>query len=103
MVFTIVSAGIEWLGEKYDTIVREREEARQKQKDLEDEEERQKLEGTKVTIESFLAWKAEFDAEMAAKKDIKEKSKQDKKKSGRELFMTDRTLDDSDVKFLAET
>merc|ERR1719348_960779 len=103
MVFTIVSEVIQWLGELNDRLKHEAEEAIRRQKELDEEEERKKLEGTKVTIESFLAWKAEFDAEMAAKKDIKEKSKQDKKKSGRELFMTDRTLDDSDVKFLAET
>lgn len=100
MSFTIISAAIEWLGEKYDTIIREREEARQKQKDLEDEEERKKLEGTKVTIESFLAWKADYDAELLAKKGVKKEVK-DGKLTGRELFTTDTSLNDSDIKFLA--
>merc|ERR1719186_1640563 len=103
MVFTIVSAVMEWLGETNDRLKFEAEEAIRKQKDLEEEEERKKLEGTKVTIESFLAWKAEFDAEMAAKKGVVELTKKEKmKKNGRELFMTDMTLNDSDVKFLAE-
>jgi len=61
------------------------------------------LEGTKVTIESFLAWKAEFDAEKDVERKVKEAAKKDKnKKSGRELFMTDKNLVESDIKFLAE-
>lgn len=104
MVFTIVSDVIEWLGETNDRLKREAEEAIQKQKDIEDEEERKKLEGTKVTIESFLAWKAIFDVEMREQKGIVELTKKEKmKKNGRELFMTDMTLNDSDMKFLAET
>merc|ERR1712025_1422806 len=104
MVFTIVSAAIEWLGEKNEQLKREEEEEKKRIKDLEEEEGRKKLEGTKVTIESFLAWKAEFDAEMRAKKGIKELSKKEKeKKTGKQMFMTDATLNQSDVKFLAET
>ena len=104
MLFTIVFAGIEWLGETNDRLKREAEEERKKLKELEEEEERKKLEGTKVTIESFLAWKAEFDAEMAVHRKEKEAAKKDKnKKSGRELFMTDQNLIESDIKFLAET
>ena len=103
MVFTIVSAGIEWLGEKNDQLKREAEEEKARLKELEEEEERKKLEGTKVTIESFLAWKAEFDADMAVLRKEKEAAKKDKnKKSGRELFMTDKNLLDSDIKFLKE-
>lgn len=103
MVFTIVSAGIEWLGDKNEQLKREAEEERQRIKELEEEEERKKLEGTKVTIESFLAWKADFDAEMAVMRKEKEAAKKDKnKKSGRELFMTDKNLVESDIKFLAE-
>ena len=104
MVFTIVSAGIEWMGETNDRLKQEAEEERRKLKELEEEEERKKLEGTKVTIESFLAWKAEFDAEMSLHKKEKEAAKKDKnKKSGRELFMTDQNLIESDIKFLAES
>merc|ERR1719318_1037817 len=104
MVFTIVSAAIEWLGETNDRLKFEAEEVIRIQKEKDEEEERKKLEGTKVTIESFLAWKAEFDAEMSVHKKEKEAAKRDKnKKSGRELFMTDQNLIESDIKFLAET
>merc|ERR1712228_506772 len=76
---------------------------KQRIKEEEEEEERRKLEGTKVTIESFLAWKAEFDAEKDTERKAKEAAKKDKnKKSGRELFMTDKNLVESDIKFLAE-
>ena len=103
MVFSIVSGGIEWLGEKNDQLKREAEEEKQRIKEMEEEEERKKLEGTKVTIESFLAWKAEFDAEKDVERKAKEAAKKDKhKKSGKELFMTDTTLLESDIKFLAE-
>eukprot|EP00090_Calanus_glacialis_P038448 TRINITY_DN67096_c0_g1_i1.p1 TRINITY_DN67096_c0_g1~~TRINITY_DN67096_c0_g1_i1.p1 ORF type:complete len:247 (+),score=106.38 TRINITY_DN67096_c0_g1_i1:34-774(+) len=105
MVFSIVSAAIEWLGETNDRLKFEADEVIRIKKEKDDEEERKKLEGTKVTIESFLAWKDEFDAEMNAKKSaavLSKKEKEKMKKNGRELFMTDQSLIQSDVKFLAE-
>jgi len=101
MIFTIISAMIEWLGETNDRLKREAEEEAQRIKDAADEEERKKLEGTKVTIESFLAWKADFDKERMEKMLVKEKTGKEKL-TGRELFMTDTTLNESDLKFLAE-
>jgi len=105
MVFTIVSEAIQWLGETQDRLKEEEEARIKKIKDEADAEEQRKLEGTKVTIESFLAWKAEFDREMREKKgkELEKQEKKSKKKTGRELFLTDTTLNDSDVKFLAET
>ena len=54
MLFTIVFAGIDWLGETNDRLKREAEEERRKLE--EEEEDRKKLEGTKVAIESWK-WK----------------------------------------------
>merc|ERR1719365_242954 len=103
MIFTVVSETIQWLGELNERLAFEAQEAIRIQKEKDDEEERKKLEGTKVTIESFLAWKAEFDAEKDVERKVKEAAKKDKnKKSGRELFMTDKNLVESDIKFLAE-
>ena len=48
MVFTIVSAGIEWLGETNDRLKLEAEEEKKRQKDLEEEEERKKLEELRI-------------------------------------------------------
>ena len=47
MVFTIVSAAIEWLGDKNDQIKEEMETAAKKKLEMEEEEERRKLEGTR--------------------------------------------------------
>ena len=59
-----------------------------------------RLEGTKVTVESFLAWKAEFDAERLSKKEIVDASA--KRLTGKELFLKNVTLNDSDIQFLNE-
>ncbi|XP_062586415.1 RWD domain-containing protein 1-like, partial [Saccostrea cucullata] len=77
-VFTIVSA----VQEKLTTYVedskrRKEEEAERKQREIE-EAEQKRFEGTKVTVETFLAWKAKFDAEMAELK--KEKIQKEKTK-----------------------
>ena len=73
-----MTGAIEWLGEKNDQIKLDIEEAARRKKEAEEEEERKKLEGTKVTIESFLAWKAEFDAWRMENKLVKEKTGKEK-------------------------
>jgi hypothetical protein len=60
-----------------------------------------RFEGTRVTVESFLAWKARFDIEFGAKK-MQERDKETRKLTGRELFLTDKTLNESDLKFLED-
>lgn len=56
-----------------------------------------------MTIESFLAWKKDFDAE---KKAQRSKAKQKlaaargNKPTGKQLFLDNTTLNDSDIKFL---
>lgn len=102
VVFTIVSEGITWLSEENDRLKFEADEKIRIKKEADDAEEQRKLEGTKVTMESFLAWKAEFDEEMRLKKGAVVVRK-GTKKTGRELFMYDLSLNDSDLKFLAET
>jgi len=53
-----------------------------------------------VTVESFLSWKEKFDEEMGYTKRKELADREGKKLTGRELFMTDKTLDQSDLKFL---
>ena len=56
-----------------------------------------------MTIEVFLKWKAEFDAERLALREKKEKAAKAAKEgklTGKQLFITDNSLIDSDVKFL---
>lgn len=59
-----------------------------------------RFEGTRVTVESFLSWKEKFDEEMGHTKRRELADREGKKLTGRELFMTDKTLDQSDLKFL---
>lgn len=51
-------------------------------------------------MESFLSWKEKFDEEMGFTKRKELAEREGKKLTGRELFMTDKTLDQSDLKFL---
>jgi len=110
MVFTLTSQ----LKETVDNLVVERKEKREREEEerikREEEEERKKHEGTKVTVESFLAWKAKFDKEMKELEEenqIKQKKKNEFKKvknvlTGRQLFEQDTTLLDSDKAFAEE-
>lgn len=99
MGFTVISAALEWLGSTWDTLQLEEEERLKRKKELEEEEEKKRLEGTKVTVESFLAWKAEFDADRLSKKEIVDVST---RLTGKELFLKNITLNDSDIQFLNE-
>lgn len=100
MGFTVISAGLEWLGNKWDLLQEEEKERIKKKKDIEDEIEKRRLEGTKVTIESFLAWKAQFDAERLSKKEIVVIG--EGKLTGKELFLKNIELNESDLQFLTE-
>ncbi|XP_006563710.1 RWD domain-containing protein 1 isoform X2 [Apis mellifera] len=64
MVFTLVSAAQEWLNVQWDKIKLNREECEAQKLREEEEAERRKFEGTRVTVETFLCWKEKFDEEM---------------------------------------
>lgn len=100
MVFTLVSAAQEWLNVQWDRVkLRRKNLAAQKLKE-EEEAELKRFEGIRVTVETFLTWKEKFDEEMGHTKKREIAEKEGKKLTGRELFMTDKTLDQSDLKFL---
>lgn len=101
MIFTLVSVAQEWINERSDLARIKKNEREELRKREEEEAERKKFEGTRVTVESFLIWKQAFDEEMGylLKKDKDEKGK---KLTGRELFMQDKSLNESDLKFLEE-
>lgn len=102
MVFTLVSTAQEWLNVRWDDMRREKEEAIMIKQKEEEEAERKRVEGTHVTVESFLAWKTKFDMERRLLKKTDKDEKDMKKLTGKQLFMADKTLDQSDLKFLEE-
>lgn len=99
MVFSLVSCAQEWLNKKYDIAKKDQEEESEKRLIAAEEEERKRFEGTRVTVEAFMAWKRAFEDELGISK---KKEKDTKKLTGRELFMQDQTLNESDLKFLVE-
>lgn len=102
MVFTLISAAQEWLNCKWDKIKQDRElEAEKRLKEVE-EEERKRFEGTRVTVETFMAWKKAFEEELGINRKSIKDEKEGKKLTGRELFLQDQTLIESDLKFLEE-
>jgi len=97
MGFTVISAATEWIGDKWDSIRKEEEEKAKRIKEAEEEAEKRRLEGTKVTIESFLAWKAKFDEERLALKAVVKK--EDLGLTGKEIFLSNEGMNTSDVNF----
>lgn len=61
-----------------------------------------RFEGTRVTVETFLKWKAQFEEETGIVKKREISDKEGKKLTGRELFLTDKSLNESDLKFLED-
>lgn len=106
MIFLLVSAAKEWLNTRKDESSRRKEEMIERRKREAEEAEMKRFEGTRVTVDSFMKWKLNFDAEMqllrekAGDKDLSKELKG--KLSGRQLFEKDATLNESDLKFLEE-
>lgn len=101
MIFSLVSTAQEWLNNKWDDIKKSKELEKEKRLKEVEEEERKRFEGTRVTVESFFNWKKAFDEELGI--NIKQKEDKDNKKlTGKELFLQDKTLIDSDLKFLED-
>ncbi|KAI5637420.1 RWD domain-containing protein [Phthorimaea operculella] len=100
MVFTLVSAGQEWLNEKWDKIKQEREAKILAKLKADEEAEQKRFEGTRVTVESFLAWRKQFELDTGIQAKRERDNKEKSKLTGKELFLRDQTLNESDLKFL---
>ncbi|XP_059145755.1 RWD domain-containing protein 1-like [Physella acuta] len=100
-IFTIVSAVQERTTNMMEQAAKDEEEAAERKKKSDEEAERKRFEGTRVNVESFMAWKSKFDAERAEMRRLKGLSDgSSKKPTVKELFMADQSLYNSDVKFL---
>ncbi|XP_048881088.1 RWD domain-containing protein 1 [Brienomyrus brachyistius] len=105
MVFTLVSAVQERLNEIVDQIKSRREEEKRRKEKEAEEAEKVAFQGTVVTIENFLSWKANFEQEMAELKRKKQKEEEQSGKAkltGKQLFERDHDLDTSDIQFLED-
>lgn len=99
MTFLVISAAIEWLDEHHTKVQELKEKREREKKEHEERELTKKLVGTKVTVESFMAWKLEFDAKRLQGKE--KKAKKDNKLTGRELFTQNSKLNESDLQFIS--
>lgn len=106
MIFTLVTAVQEKLNEMVDQIKNRREEELKRKEAEAEEAEKVAFQGTVVTIENFLAWKARFEQEMSELKKKRQKEEEQSGKTkltGKKLFETDHNLDTSDIQFLEDS
>ncbi|KAJ8290910.1 hypothetical protein GJAV_G00019100 [Gymnothorax javanicus] len=105
MIFTLVTAVQEKLNEIIDQIKNRREEEKKRKEKEAEEAEKVAFQGTIVTIENFLTWKATFEMEMAELKRKRQKEEEQSGKTkltGKQLFERDHNLDTSDIQFLED-
>uniref|UniRef100_A0A2M3Z8I9 RWD domain-containing protein n=1 Tax=Anopheles braziliensis TaxID=58242 RepID=A0A2M3Z8I9_9DIPT len=102
MIFSLVSSAQEWLNVKYDELKNAAETAKEEAKRKVDEEEMKKFEGTRVTVETFMAWKTQFELDLGITERKEKILAENRKLTGRELFLNDNTLNESDLKFLMD-
>jgi len=96
MIFSLVSSAQEWLNEKSDQIHAEKKDAKRRADEEVEKEEMKRFEGTRVTVESFMAWRKKFEEEFL-KKTKKVVDTSNKRLTGRELFERDKSLFESDL------
>lgn len=102
MIFSLVSSAQEWLNCKYDELKNEAENEKLEAKRRLEEEERKKFEGTRVTVESFMLWKTNFERDTGITEKKEKLLGLTQKLTGKELFLQDNTLNESDLKFLID-
>ena len=102
MIFTLVSMGSEWLRRRTEEDAQRKQDAEARRLREIEEAENKKFEGTRVTVESFMKWKLQFDEEMIQMKKKKLALEKSGKLTGRELFEKDQSLNQSDLKFIED-
>ncbi|KAF4520873.1 hypothetical protein B566_EDAN007054 [Ephemera danica] len=102
MVFTLVSEAQDWLNRLWDEERQKQQANEALRKKEEEEAEMKRFTGTPVTVENFLKWKQLFMLEEVQLKKKEKEEKDSKKLTGKELFLQDKSLNESDLKFLEE-
>lgn len=87
---------------RWDEHKKEEENRLSVKKLAEEAAEQKKFEGTRVTVETFLAWRNEFELDTGIAQKREKLLGDCKKLTGKELFLRDNTLNESDLKFLLE-
>jgi len=105
MIFMLVSEIVVWLSTRAEKEADEHEREKGLRLHAIEAEERKKAEGTPVTVETFLAWKAKFDAEqlkikLEEQKQQAEMNSGQRRLTGREMFERDKALAESDLNFV---
>jgi hypothetical protein len=99
--FTVISGVQDYLNDLVDTMEKRKIEEAQRKKAEEEAAARKKFEGTRVTVESFLVWKENFDAELESLKTAAQKKAEAEMKgrmTGKQLFLTKIAGGDEEVK-----
>jgi Rps23 Pro-64 3,4-dihydroxylase Tpa1-like proline 4-hydroxylase len=100
MIFSIVGNSQEMLNTLFDEVKKDRELQKELKEKAAEELERKKFEGTRVSVESFMKWRKDFENEMGITEKRVKENEANRKLTGRELFLRDQTLLDSDILFL---
>ncbi|XP_075257726.1 RWD domain-containing protein 1-like [Convolutriloba macropyga] len=103
MIFAICSEIQNQLSSISEQKMKAKEAEIERKKKEQEEIEMQRLIGTPVTVQSFLEWKAKFDAEVTSKRVATKAAAIDDKSgkiTGKQLFLQDNKLDSSDLAFL---
>jgi len=101
-IFSIVSTVQDYLNKHAEECLLLIKEVSERSKREEEEIERKKMEGTRVSVESFIAWKIKFDAERAKKTKTVIDTSTTKRLTGRQMFEENVNLDSSDQQLMEE-
>lgn len=107
MIFTLVSHVVEYLATRSEQEAIEFDQEKEKRQKEAEAEETKRFDGTPVSKETFLAWKAKFDAEILMVKIAEQKQNEQsttgsKRLTGRAMFELDETLAESDLNFVED-
>ncbi|CAG2100609.1 unnamed protein product [Medioppia subpectinata] len=103
MTFTLVSVAIDWINRMSDKKATELKDTIDRKRRAEEEAEHKKFEGTIVTVETFMTWKAKYDEELRAlDKTFKARQELSKRLTGKQLFINHEVDIDSDLRLLDE-